>query len=128
MGPVDFTEEEVVGIILDKWHPNANNGLVKGKQYFNAPPGRGYFAKRALIIENLGCVHGGDVSGNGGALSNAPMPKINFKIRDRVKLARGKTGIVKVSFFSLSAQFSNHRKLRSILLSSSARRSLPKAR
>ena len=104
LGPVDFTDEEVVGIILDKWHPNANNGLVKGKQYFKAPPGRGYFAKRALIIENLGCVSiNGDIITDPSSLfnsmnniySNAPMPKINFKIGDRVKLARGKTGIVK---------------------------------
>jgi len=109
LGPVDFTEEaeeEVVGIILDKWHPNANNGFVKGKQYFKAPPGRGYFAKRALIIENLGSVinsSGIGVVGADGIIEagidltdvGAPMPKINFKIGDRVKLARGKTGIVK---------------------------------
>ena len=38
-GAVEFTDEEVIGIVLDKWHPNANNGTVKGKQYFVAPPG-----------------------------------------------------------------------------------------
>eukprot|EP01084_Bolivina_argentea_P244544 409645_1 len=97
LGSVDFTDEEVVGIILDKWHPNANNGLVKGKQYFRAPPGRGYFAKRALIIENLGkvSIHGDLVADDNMGIAGAPMPKINFKIGDRVKLARGKTGIVK---------------------------------
>eukprot|EP01083_Nonionella_stella_P166938 559723_1 len=94
LGSVDFTDEEVVGIILDKWHPNANNGVVKGKQYFKAPPGRGYFAKRALIIENLGSVSLGNLV-HGDIASGAPMPKINFKIGDRVKLARGKTGLVK---------------------------------
>ena len=103
LGPVDFTDEEVVGIILDKWHPNANNGLVKGKQYFKEPPGRGFFAKRALIIENLGnvSIHGDILMDPNAFLNiddihtNAPMPKINFKIGDRVKLARGKTGVVK---------------------------------
>ena len=40
--------------INHKWHPNANNGTVKGRQYFEAPPGRGYFAKRAWILHNLG--------------------------------------------------------------------------
>ena len=82
-----------MGIILDKWHPNANNGLVKGVQYFKAPPGRGYFVKRSLIIENMGSASGPQDSG--GISANAPMPKVNFKIGDRVRLARGKTGIVR---------------------------------
>ena len=33
LGSVDFTDEQVVGVVLDKWHPNANNGMVHGKQY-----------------------------------------------------------------------------------------------
>ena len=82
-----------MGIILDKWHPNAHNGLVKGVQYFKAPPGRGYFAKKALIIENMRSASGPQVSG--GISANSPKPKVNFKIGDRVKLARGKTGVVK---------------------------------
>ena len=82
-----------MGVILDKWHPNAHNGLVKGVQYFKAPPGRGYFAKKALIIENMGSASGPQDSG--GNSVNAPMPKVNFKIGDRVQLIRGKTGVVK---------------------------------
>eukprot|EP01084_Bolivina_argentea_P315906 547459_1 len=75
--PVYFTQEEVVGIRLDKWHPNANNGTVRGVRYFYAPPGRGYFARKRII--------------------NAKGVKIPLKIKlgCRVKLNTGITGIVR---------------------------------
>eukprot|EP01084_Bolivina_argentea_P315905 547458_1 len=77
IGPVYFTQEEVVGIRLDKWHPNANNGTVRGVRYFYAPPGRGYFARKRII--------------------NAKGVKIPLKIKlgCRVKLNTGITGIVR---------------------------------
>ncbi|ETO09191.1 hypothetical protein RFI_28196, partial [Reticulomyxa filosa] len=98
-GNVDFSNEKLVGIELDSWHPNATNGTVRGKTYFKCDRGRGFFAKESLILENLG--HAGmqkettNDEEEGTPPPQAPLPKIQFKIGDYVKLARGKTGVVK---------------------------------
>ena len=45
---------ETIGIELDKWDPNANDGSFRGQTYFNAESGKGYFTIIKLLIENKG--------------------------------------------------------------------------
>ena len=49
IGETDFAKEEVIGLELDSWTAAAHNGTVRGKQYFVAQEGRGFFASRSAI-------------------------------------------------------------------------------
>ena len=55
-GPIDFlgVDKNVIGILMDQWHPSYGNGWIDGKQYFISDDGRGYFAHPPEIVENLG--------------------------------------------------------------------------
>jgi len=54
IGKADFAKGEVVGLELDQWTPNGHDGSVKGQRYFECPPGHGYFTRKAAIVEKLG--------------------------------------------------------------------------
>merc|ERR1712129_618367 len=56
VGPIDFLggDKNVVGILMDQWHPSNGNGTIDNKQYFESEEGRGYFAHPPEIVENLG--------------------------------------------------------------------------
>jgi len=82
IGRVEFTTGEVIGLELSQWTEKGHNGSVLGKRYFRAAPGRGYFTKRANIDEVLE-----DDAQNRG--------KLDAKEGDRVRLKRGKIGIVR---------------------------------
>merc|ERR1712154_127889 len=55
-GPIDFlgADKNVIGILMDQWHPSYGNGSIDGKKYFDSDDGRGYFAHPPEIVENLG--------------------------------------------------------------------------
>ena len=38
------------GLELSSWSVNSNNGSINGEQYFECPPGHGYFAPLNHII------------------------------------------------------------------------------
>eukprot|EP01084_Bolivina_argentea_P282332 483249_1 len=46
IGNPEFCEGEAIGLELDTWTPAGHNGTVRGKTYFDAPAGRGYFTRR----------------------------------------------------------------------------------
>ncbi|ETO31501.1 hypothetical protein RFI_05619 [Reticulomyxa filosa] len=99
IGNVNFSNERLVGIELESWHPNATNGTVKGKTYFKCAPGHGFFSRYDMILENLGPAQAQNQNdGNNDDSSpstQAPLPKVPFKIGDCVRLIHGKVGIIK---------------------------------
>eukprot|EP01083_Nonionella_stella_P266704 901844_1 len=50
IGETEFAKGEVIGLELDTWTPAGHNGTVRGKIYFNAQEGRGYFTRRSNIL------------------------------------------------------------------------------
>jgi len=95
IGPVEFSIKEMVGIELDQWSPNAHDGTVKAKRYFVCPNGRGSYLTHEAISENLGSTRRRRrESVEIKPLAPLPPPP-EVNIGDRIKLSRGKTGVVK---------------------------------
>ena len=46
--------EEIIGLELDQWSPNANDGSSKGVRYLATTDGRGYFVQLNHLIDNVG--------------------------------------------------------------------------
>eukprot|EP01084_Bolivina_argentea_P274353 467609_1 len=57
LGNVEFTNDYMVGIVLDEWSANGNDGTVNGKQYFKTNKGRGYFVRKTDIVQVKGIVN-----------------------------------------------------------------------
>ena len=53
-GKVDFADGEYLGIALQTAYWNCNNGAINGRRYFNVKKRRGYFAKKADVVDILG--------------------------------------------------------------------------
>ena len=49
IGETEFAKGEVIGLELSTWTPAGHNGTVRGKKYFSAADGRGYFTRRESI-------------------------------------------------------------------------------
>ena len=49
IGDVHFDRREMLGIVLDRWSPNAHNGSIDGKSYFVAPEGRGILVPLSAV-------------------------------------------------------------------------------
>ncbi|ETO27614.1 hypothetical protein RFI_09516 [Reticulomyxa filosa] len=117
LGNVEFSTEKLIGIELDHWHPNATDGTVRGKTYFKVELAlffrlstfslslarersmKIWDQQYAYIYAFLFTFGNTDKKEENEDESTpppqAPLPKIQFKIGDYVKLARGKTGVVK---------------------------------
>jgi len=113
IGKTDFTKGEVIGLELDQWAPKGHDGSVKGQRFFECPPGHGYFTRRSAIVEKLGQSRRMAKSRKGtpassprrrqetrrGSMSDERQPttkgEIKVKVGDRVRLKRGKVGIVR---------------------------------
>merc|ERR1712154_530154 len=93
-GGVHFDEREVIGIELDQWSPNGHNGIIHGHEYFSCTDGRGYFIRKNGIEKNLGPTSRRRKSRTNSMMDFGLITK-NLKIGDHIKLARGKTGVVK---------------------------------
>ena len=52
-GETDFTYGEVIGVELLAFNPNAHDGKVNDKRYFKAKQGKGYFTRKASIMDIL---------------------------------------------------------------------------
>ncbi|ETO05945.1 hypothetical protein RFI_31450, partial [Reticulomyxa filosa] len=89
VGETEFARDQLsIGLELDQWHPSAHNGTVNDKEYFKCKEGHGYFASIEQLVANLGQFDESE--------QVAPLPpKPKFAIGDKVKLARGKIGVVK---------------------------------
>ena len=48
---------KMIGLELDRWSSNANNGIVKPWRYFTSKDGRGYFTTRKHLVENVGTIY-----------------------------------------------------------------------
>ena len=93
-GSVHFDENDVIGIELDQWSPNGHNGIIHGHKYFVCTEGRGYFIRTNGILRNLGPTRRRRKSRT-KSMMDLSMLSRNLKIGDHIKLARGKTGVVK---------------------------------
>ena len=49
-------DDEVIGLELDTWTPNANDGSNNGVRYLTTTDGRGYFARCKHLIDNVGTI------------------------------------------------------------------------
>ncbi|ETO30236.1 hypothetical protein RFI_06887, partial [Reticulomyxa filosa] len=97
VGKVDFAEGILIGVELDRWSPNGNDGSVKNHLYFECTPGRGYFTRLAHLVENLGSTLPTSLQKTSKKESeHTPRdPPPDFKLGDKVKLAHGKIGVVR---------------------------------
>jgi len=100
IGKVEFTSGEVIGLELDSWTDNGHDGTVKGKQYFSCPQGRGYFTKRSKIAEIVETFDSQVRQTPKGPEefvfeTKGREEEVEFDIGDRVKLSRGRTGVVR---------------------------------
>eukprot|EP01083_Nonionella_stella_P282853 962606_1 len=50
IGPVTG-QDEMIGVELESWSPDAKDGRFDGFRYFTAPDGRGVFIKRSAIVD-----------------------------------------------------------------------------
>lgn len=101
IGPLKSGKEEVIGIKLRNWVETGHNG----KGYFEVPDGYGYFAKINAIVEikkkGGGKVKPGKAKPKPKEESPNPLldePRVNSAgagMGDRVRLGRGKEGIVR---------------------------------
>eukprot|EP01083_Nonionella_stella_P039033 106149_1 len=91
IGPIAFLgeDENVIGVLMDQWHPNYGNGTIDAKKYFNCDDGRGYFAHPPEITENLGSTK---PKKEIAPMAPAPMAPALGTV---VKLKDGQKGVVK---------------------------------
>jgi len=95
IGEVHFAKGQTIGLELDQWDPNANDGTAANRTYFKCAEGRGYFTKLSNLIENLGPAKPQtDLPIDDKPKAPLPEPP-KVSIGDHVKLSRGKTGVVK---------------------------------
>eukprot|EP01083_Nonionella_stella_P285963 973321_1 len=93
IGMLEFSSETYIGVKLDQWSPNGNDGSAAGKKYFKCEPGHGYFIKLIDIAANLGSI----ISTSFKNKQREKMKKTEnlLKVGDKVKLQDGSIGFVK---------------------------------
>jgi len=91
IGKVEFASGEVIGMELSAWTERGHDGSVMGKRYFECASGRGYFTKRTNISEIMSRGAGQQKKPE----SKANDPKEDLQVGDRVRLKRGKMGVIK---------------------------------
>jgi len=76
--------ETFVGLEMHSWISNGNNGIRNGHRYFHCRNGWGYFARKAQVVEIVE-----------KSEKQPEVPRLDFKIGDRVEIDRQRTGVVK---------------------------------
>ena len=61
IGPVTG-QDEMIGVELDSWSPEARDGRYDGHRYFSAPEGRGVLIHRRDIMDVIPLQHGLEIS------------------------------------------------------------------
>ena len=56
VGQLDSSADTVIGVNLDHWSPNGNNGSISGKTYFQCKLGHGHFVGMEHIAHNMGSI------------------------------------------------------------------------
>ena len=54
VGQLESSADTMIGVNLDNWSPNGNDGCAAGKKYFRCEPGHGYFVRLEHIAHNMG--------------------------------------------------------------------------
>jgi len=92
---------QVVGMELTNWNADCGDGTFKGKEYFKCDKGRGYFTTAKAVSEILKRVEVASPRRKKSQslsidddIKSSPVA-VKFKLGDRVRLHRGKTGTVK---------------------------------
>ena len=52
IGKTNFSKDNVVGLELDKWNPNASNGTINGTKILDTLDGRSWFLRRCSVSFN----------------------------------------------------------------------------
>lgn len=102
IGKTDFHKNKLIGLKLSNWSERGHDGTVKGKSYFKCHPGYGYFTKPDAVNSTLKKATASVIMVSSGA-PTAPSPAtvsggaigVQFGVGDKVKLKRGRIGIVK---------------------------------
>ena len=87
------SERSSIGVKLDQWSANGNDGSAAGKKYFKCEPGHGYFVELEDIASNLGSTISTPFSND--ARSKLKQSANLLKVGDKVKLQDGSLGLVK---------------------------------
>lgn len=80
VGNTAFSRVTMIGLELEKWSANGNNGSVNGKQYFACPHGQGYFVPLKQYYNDDQDKVADDKS---------------YHVGDRVRLTKNRNGIIK---------------------------------
>ena len=94
VGNTEFGDGRYIGLSLDSFCHNAGDGAAKGKKYFRATPGKGFFVKLEDLVHNLGSIIDTPIKLNDNS-DEKSSKSLLFKVGDTVKLRDGSTGIVK---------------------------------
>jgi len=101
IGKTDFFASKLIGLKLSNWSEKAHNGTVKGKEYFKCHAGYGYFTKPDAVTSTLKQATATTIM-----VDPKPVAKktatvtggsagVQFGVGDKVKLNRGRVGVVK---------------------------------
>lgn len=104
VGTTDFHKNKLIGLKLSNWSEKGHDGTVKGKRYFKCHPGYGYFCKPDAVVSTIRKATASTImveASSPSAASPASAPSssssmdVKFGLGDKVKLKRGRIGIVK---------------------------------
>ncbi|ETO33824.1 hypothetical protein RFI_03278, partial [Reticulomyxa filosa] len=99
IGPVSFSSGVLIGLELDRWSANGNNGSVDDSPYFSCPLGRGCFTSLSHLIENLGSTLPTQSESNENdsktSTENSKQDSSSLRLGDKVQLPQGKVGTVR---------------------------------
>ena len=48
-----YATSNLIGVELNRWSPNASDGTLNNKAYFDAQPGKGYITQLKNIVKNV---------------------------------------------------------------------------
>ena len=95
----------MVGIELEEWSANANDGSIQGKRYFDVEPGKGFFMRKQSYMNLADMINASDFADN--APGNEALRRdsviihdvssilpIEYKDGDRVRLENDDTGVI----------------------------------
>ena len=106
IGTTEFSKDEpVIGIELEEWSANANDGSIEGKRYFDAEPGKGFFIRKQSYMNLMDMMNASDFA------EKAPIAEtlrrdsviihdvgsivpIEYEVGDRVHLENDDTGVI----------------------------------
>ncbi len=98
-------DEPVLGIELNDWSANANDGSIAGKKYFDTSPGKGYFMRKQSYMNLTDMLLASDFAGDAESEiyrrdsvvihDVSKILAIEYDLGDKVRLENGDIGVIK---------------------------------